>query len=65
MSCFCSKLRMKAIEPSLSGFSIIDFYLSVAAKKSIRAYVSDDLKLIDVGRIENLCEAADLLQLSR
>ena len=46
-------------------FSIIDFYLSVAAKKSIRAYVSDDLKLIDVGRIENLCEAADLLQLSR
>jgi N-acetyl-alpha-D-muramate 1-phosphate uridylyltransferase len=45
-------------------FSIIDFYLSVAAKKSIRAYVSDDLRLIDVGRIENLCEAADFLQLN-
>ena len=43
-------------------FSIIDFYLSMAAKNNIRAYVCPDLKLIDVGRIENLIEGENFLR---
>jgi len=39
-------------------FSIIDYYLSVALKKDIRAYVQNDCFLLDVGKPEAL-EAAE------
>lgn len=46
-------------------FSIIDFYLSVADKYDIKAYIDNNLNIIDVGRIENLKEAEILLQENR
>ena len=38
-------------------FSIIDFYLAQAAKRTIRGYEPDALELIDVGSPERLAEA--------
>ena len=38
-------------------FSIIDFYLSVAAEIEIKAHVVPDLQLIDVGKIDSLAKA--------
>ncbi|MDR1552429.1 MAG: nucleotidyltransferase family protein [Prevotellaceae bacterium] len=38
-------------------FSIIDFYLSHAQKKDIRAYVPQQLRLIDIGKQETLLQA--------
>lgn len=38
-------------------FGIMDFYLSVCDKVVIKGYVKEDLKLMDVGKIETLCEA--------
>lgn len=38
-------------------FSIIDFYLSVAAKERIFSYPASNLKLIDIGKPETLAEA--------
>ncbi|MDR2474755.1 MAG: nucleotidyltransferase family protein [Bacteroidales bacterium] len=44
-------------------FSIIDFYLSVAAKISIYGFCPENLQLVDVGKSENL-PAAELLCMS-
>lgn len=38
-------------------FSIIDFYLSVCSKEQIKSIVKDNLKLLDVGKLESLREA--------
>ena len=38
-------------------FSIIDFYISICDREKLRAYVPNDLKLIDVGKIDSLTEA--------
>lgn len=38
-------------------FSIIDFYLAVADKYIIKAYIKEDLKMVDVGKINSLDEA--------
>lgn len=43
-------------------FSIIDFYLSAMKSNKIIGYEHDDLKLIDVGKIENLKQASDFLK---
>jgi NDP-sugar pyrophosphorylase family protein len=43
-------------------FSIIDFYLSAMKANKIIGYEHDDLKLIDVGKIENLKQASDFLK---
>lgn len=35
-------------------FSIIDFYLSICAERDIRGYVQEDLRLVDVGKVDTL-----------
>lgn len=43
-------------------FSIINFYLSIAAKTDIHAYPIENLKLIDAGKLETLAKADEFLQ---
>ena len=43
-------------------FPIVEFYLSQADKFSIKAAYREDLQLVDVGRIEHIQAAADLLR---
>jgi NDP-sugar pyrophosphorylase family protein len=38
-------------------FSVIDFYLAVASQMEIRGFVPENLKMIDVGKIDSLHEA--------
>ena len=40
-------------------FSIINFYLSICAKNDIRAYESDHLQLLDIGKPETLAAAEE------
>ncbi len=42
-------------------FSIIDFYLSIAAEVKIKGFPVDDLRMIDVGKIDSLREAEEFL----
>lgn len=35
-------------------FSIIDFYLSMCAEHEVRGYLKEDLRLVDVGKVETL-----------
>ena len=41
-------------------FSIIDFYLSIAAKTSVYGFFPENLQLVDVGKSENLPAAESL-----
>jgi NDP-sugar pyrophosphorylase family protein len=43
-------------------FSIIDFYLSVCHRSHIVGLVKDDLKLIDVGKLDSLSEAEKFIE---
>ncbi|MDR0334064.1 MAG: nucleotidyltransferase family protein [Dysgonamonadaceae bacterium] len=43
-------------------FSIIDFYLSVCDKVDIRAYAPDNISLLDVGKIDSLKEAEEMVK---
>lgn len=38
-------------------FGIIDFYLDICARVNIRGYVKEDLRMMDVGKIDTLSEA--------
>ncbi|MTK52114.1 nucleotidyltransferase family protein [Paludibacter sp.] len=38
-------------------FSVIDFYLDIAAKETITGFVPENLKMIDVGKIDSLHDA--------
>ena len=38
-------------------FSIIDFYLAVAAKEKIMAYVPNNFKMMDIGKLDTLAQA--------
>ncbi len=42
-------------------FGIIDFYLSVCAKADIRGWLKDDLRLMDVGKLDTLQQADDFV----
>ncbi|MDR0865045.1 MAG: nucleotidyltransferase family protein [Candidatus Symbiothrix sp.] len=44
-------------------FSIIDFYLSVCNTTAIRAYTTENLQLIDVGKQDTLKKAEEFLQI--
>lgn len=43
-------------------FPIMDFYLDICSSASIKASVSSDLKLIDVGKLDSLAEAETLTE---
>lgn len=43
-------------------FSIINFYLSVCAKTNIRAYVAENLHLLDIGKPETLAQAEEWMK---
>lgn len=43
-------------------FPIVDFYLSVCADRRIMGYVPNDLRLMDVGKIDTLDEAETFIQ---
>lgn len=43
-------------------FSIIDFYLKACAKYNIRGYAKDDLRLMDIGKLDTLAEAEQFLE---
>ena len=42
-------------------FPVIDFYLETCAKHNIYGVVADDLKLIDVGKLDTLAAAEDFM----
>jgi NDP-sugar pyrophosphorylase family protein len=42
-------------------FSIIDFYLSICRQNTIRGYIKDDLKLVDIGKPETLAKAEEFI----
>jgi len=48
--------------PKEKVFSIIKAYLQIAEKEEIHAYVSDDMKWIDVGKIDSLEKAEGLIK---
>ena len=43
-------------------FSIINFYLAICARTDIRAYLSDNLRLLDIGKPETLAAAEEWLR---
>jgi Nucleoside-diphosphate-sugar pyrophosphorylase involved in lipopolysaccharide biosynthesis/translation initiation factor 2B, gamma/epsilon subunits (eIF-2Bgamma/eIF-2Bepsilon) len=43
-------------------FSVIDFYLSICLKKSIRLYTENELCMIDIGKMKGLEEATQLIK---
>ena len=43
-------------------FSIIDFYLAVCSRFDIRGYVKEDLRMVDVGKLDTLAEAENFLK---
>ena len=46
-------------------FGIIDFYLKSCATHNIVGYVKDDLKLMDIGKLDTLAQAEDFLKMLR
>ena len=42
-------------------FGIIDFYLKACATHNIKGYVKDDLKLMDIGKLDTLAQAEEFL----
>ena len=45
---------LELMEEWTGKFSIINFYLAICAKTDIRAYMADNLKLLDIGKPGNL-----------
>ena len=42
-------------------FSIVDFYLDMCSKYIVKGYVSDNLQLVDVGKLNSLELAEDFI----
>ncbi len=42
-------------------FSIINFYLAICAKTAIKAFLAEDLKLLDIGKPETLEKASEFI----
>lgn len=53
---------LKYMDQWPTKFSIIDFYLSLCNKVNIKSYTEPHFKMLDVGKIETLREAAHWLQ---
>lgn len=52
----------KLMETWSGKFSIIDFYLSVCATQTIRGVEIPRMQMLDVGKVDSLCEAEIFLQ---
>ena len=48
--------------PDEKVFSVIKAYLKIAATEDIHAYVSDEIKWIDVGKVDSLQKASQLIR---
>lgn len=55
---------LKEMEVFSDKFSIIDFYLSICNKTTVRAYLSSANSMIDVGKLDALKKAEEFLQLN-
>ena len=50
------------VEQKGEKFSLIDLYLNIADKEVLRAYVPEDYRMMDVGKIDQISEAEDFAQ---
>ena len=53
---------LKMMDEFPDRFGIIDFYLKVCATHNIKGYVKDDLKLMDIGKLDTLAQAEEFLE---
>ena len=52
---------LKMMDEFPDRFGIIDFYLKACASHNIKGYVKDDLKLMDIGKLDTLAQAEEFL----
>lgn len=52
---------IKTMDSLPDRFGIIDFYLNVCATHNIIGYAKDDLKLMDIGKLDTLAQAEEFL----
>ena len=52
---------LKMMDSFPDRFSIIDFYLKACATHNIIGYAKDDLKLMDIGKLDTLAQAEEFL----
>ena len=50
------------VEQKGEKFSLIDLYLSIAQEETLRAYVPEDYRMMDVGKIDQISEAEAFAQ---
>ncbi len=53
---------LKMMDEFPDRFGIIDFYLKACASHNIKGYVKDDLKLMDIGKLDTLAQAEEFLE---
>ena len=53
---------LKMMDQFTDRFGIIDFYLKACATHNIKGYVKDDLKLMDIGKLDTLAQAEEFLE---
>ena len=53
---------LKMMDEFPDRFGIIDFYLKACATHNIKSYVKDDLKLMDIGKLDTLAQAEEFLK---
>lgn len=53
---------LKMMDEFPDRFGIIDFYLKACATHNIKGYVKDDLKLMDIGKLDTLAQADEFLK---
>lgn len=52
---------LKMMDQFPDRFGIIDFYLKACATHNIKGYAKDDLKLMDIGKLDTLAQAEEFL----
>lgn len=53
---------LKMMDEFPDRFGIIDFYLKACATHNIKGYVKNDLKLMDIGKLDTLAQAEEFLK---
>jgi hypothetical protein len=56
-----SKSLIRLMDTWTGRFPIMDFYLSVCHRVVIRADIRPDLQLLDVGKLDTIAQAEDML----